>query len=171
MLNNQQYCAWNPPPSVSVLFYRCWERCPMQADVSQPARHESNVGEVLCKVLNANSSFYQPHILFQCKALTLTQSFRARHLLLLWPYCCCSSVSPVLAPWVGNSSKIPLRWTFNGEWKTTFCSLWLPPTSFPVGIVSDCVLWCFGFFSFSWFHTYSRLFLFMNVRCVGFYIA
>lgn len=39
------------------------------------ARHESNVGEVLCKVLNANSSFYQPPILFQCKALMLTQSF------------------------------------------------------------------------------------------------
>lgn len=42
----------------------------------------------------------------------------------------------------GHSSDAPLRRTFNGGWTTTFFS----PTSFPVALVSDCVLWCFGFY-------------------------
>lgn len=84
--------------------------------------------EVICTVFNAEFSFYQAALITHRKGITVRLSaelqpllFFSMTVLLLFLGISCTG------PRVGSSSEIPLRWTLNGEWKTTFCCLWIPP--------------------------------------------
>lgn len=74
-------------------------------------------------------SFYQAALITHRKGITVRLSaelqpllfFSMTVLLLLFLGISCTG------PRVGSSSEIPPRWTLNGEWKTTFCCLWIPP--------------------------------------------
>lgn len=139
-LNAPHPVQWQLPHA--LMSYRCCERRPTPADVCDPRRRFTRQAAscgLICTVFNAKFSFYQPAVIIHRKRHRRRAGCRAAAalLLLLWPCCCCSRYLLYWPPESGITAKIPLRWTWTGGWTTSFCRLWISPTSLPTGFVSD----------------------------------